>query len=75
MRVASEGPRDISLAVVAIGTEYCRAAATSSTPWLRVRQRLTLWSAVRGQGTHAASLGKVPSRGREEAVEIFALAT
>jgi adenylate cyclase len=35
----------------------------------------TVWQAVRGQGTHAASLGKVPIRGREEAVEIFALAT
>jgi class 3 adenylate cyclase len=35
----------------------------------------TVWHAVRGQGTHAASLGKVPIRGREEAVEIFALAT
>lgn len=35
----------------------------------------TVWQAVRGQGTHAAFLGKVPIRGREEAVEIFALAT
>ena len=35
----------------------------------------TVWNAVRGQWTHAASLGKVPIRGREEAVEIFALAT
>jgi adenylate cyclase len=35
----------------------------------------TVWHAVRGQGAHAESLGKVPIRGREEAVEIFALAT
>ena len=35
----------------------------------------TVWHAVRGQGTHAASLGKVPIRGREETVEIFVLAT
>src|SRR5215813_6174376 len=35
----------------------------------------TVWHAVRGQGTSAASLGKVPIRGREDAVEIFVLAT
>ena len=35
----------------------------------------TVWQAVRGQWPHAASLGKVPIRGREDAVELFALAT
>jgi adenylate cyclase len=35
----------------------------------------TVWQAVRGQGLSAASLGPVPIRGREEAVELFALAT
>jgi hypothetical protein len=34
----------------------------------RIRSK---WHAVREQGTHAASLGKVPIRGREEAVEIL----
>jgi adenylate cyclase len=35
----------------------------------------TVWQAVREQWPDAASLGKVPIRGREEAVEIFVLAT
>jgi adenylate cyclase len=35
----------------------------------------TVWHAVREQGTPATSLGKVPIRGHEEAVGIFALAT
>ena len=35
----------------------------------------TVWQAVREQWPHAASLGHVPIRGREDAVELFALAT
>jgi adenylate cyclase len=35
----------------------------------------TVWHAVQGQWPDAASLGHVPIRGREEAVEIFVLAT
>jgi adenylate cyclase len=35
----------------------------------------TVWQAVREQWPDAASLGKVPIRGHEEAVEIFVLAT
>ena len=34
----------------------------------------TVWNAIRGQWNNAASLGRVHIRGREEAVEIFALA-
>jgi adenylate cyclase len=35
----------------------------------------TVWQAVREQWPHAASLGRVPIRGHEDTVELFALAT
>jgi hypothetical protein len=35
----------------------------------------TVWHALRGQGPRATSPGKVPIRGREEAVKISVLAT
>jgi class 3 adenylate cyclase len=35
----------------------------------------TVWHAVRGQGIPAESLGCVPIRGRDAAVELFAVVT